>query len=150
MASVEYLDISKNKIGDAIIVDIIKQLSSSSDSKADAHKSHIRRIKFLNFSSTQISDSSILSLQSIFDCAPQLPQNPKIPPLSLLKLDISSNNITENGLTYLADLITQKRLISHLNISNSTMLSEDFLDSFLSILRENSSLLCINYSKNKI
>ncbi len=86
------------------------------------------QLEYLNLSNTSISDSSILALQCLFDNSPVLDPHPKNPPNTLLCLDLSKNNITENGLTYLADLIAQKRLISNLNISYSTMLSGDFLD----------------------
>lgn len=113
-------------------------------------QNNIRMIDFLGLANTQITDTTILGFQSIFDSAGELDPKPRVPPRSLLRLDISRNNITENGLLYLAELIKEKRLISHLNVSKSAMLREDFLEHFLSVLRSNSSLMVLDYSGIRI
>ena len=134
LGSVSHLTVSKNKVGDGIIIQVINSLAN--------HMSKVRgtNLVSLDLSESDLSDASVLALQSFFDNFTLRNQ--------LISLSLSGNNVTENGLTYLADLITRKRVVGFLDISRCRMISDEFLGAFLSLIRDNRSLITVDYSHN--
>ena len=136
LARVKHLRLAKNKIGDRIAVQVINTISERMNRYPG------RNLYLLDLSSCGLSDASILCLQSFFD-AFKLSGH-------LVDLRVGGNNITENGLIYLGHLVSSKRVIEKLDVSNCEMLGDEFLGLFLRNLGANKCLRFLDYSGNKI
>lgn len=69
---------------------------------------------------------------------------------SFLRCDFSNNPISERGLTLLANMIASSRAVSHLDISEWTLLTNTGLEMMLETIEESTSLVELRYLRNPV
>lgn len=69
---------------------------------------------------------------------------------TLLRCDFSDNYFSDRSIQILADTIKSSRVISHLNISGWRLVSSIGLENFLSITKNNTTLIEIDYRRNPV
>lgn len=93
-------------------------------------------VKFLDLSGTKMTDRVILSFRELFEVFNHR---------EMMTIKIGNNDLTENGMLYLGEIISEFRVVKVLDISYSYLLTKDFLFDFLKIIRKNQNLQILKY-----